>query len=274
MVPTLPTTEKAEFRLSEEERRHYGDQGYVIVRDILTPEHIGRIKARAREFALGDLPEGSEKMVVRDVRVAKGTLKVDDPEKGLWKFMFPDRYDELFREYASTPRLLDAAQSLLGPDLVAFLTMMIYKPPGVVEAVHNYHQDAYYFPFGPHDQVMGTWVALDRVDADNGTLRVIPRSHKLGLVKHVTPQGAEINAGVYGVEGYDEHPDEVVVELEPGDGVFFHSHLLHKTGGNSTQRHRRVMTVHMAAARCKWINQPIHYFNMRHVRGQTYEGCV
>ena len=108
-----------------------------------------------------------------------------------------------------------------------------------------------YFPFGPHDLCLGTWVPLDYAAADNGTISVIPRTHKLDLLPHTPPEGEHVNYGVFGVEGYDDHPDEVVVELNPGDGVFFHSKLLHRTGPNMSERHRRVLTVHYASSRCK-----------------------
>ncbi len=265
----------AGFALSESEVAQYRDQGFVIVRGLLEPSEIELLKSRARAIVTGEPPQDLRRLIVRDVRVAKGKVKVDDPEHGMWKLLDPDRFDEDFRAYPATSSVLDVCESLIGPDLMAFLVMMIYKPPMMAEAVHHYHQDALYFPFGPHDDVLGTWVALDKTDGDNGTLRVIPGSHKGQLHKHETPEG-EVNRGIFGVPGYDNDPNEVVVELDPGDGIFFHSRLLHKTDGNRTDRHRRVMTVHYASARCQWTipDPPKTHFNMRLVRGQRHENCV
>src|SRR5262249_270499 len=182
-------------------------------------------------------------MVVEEVRVAKGAVTPDDPEKGIWKYLNPDRYDPLFAAYPARAELLDLVEPFLGPDLKAFLMMFIYKPPGI-DFVHPYHQDASYFNFQPHDVVMGTWLALDRTDETNGTPSVIRGSTQLAILPHAAPKGEMVNFGVFGVEGYDGHPDEVHLELEPGDAVFFHSRLLHKTGANLSARHRRVLTVH------------------------------
>ena len=259
--------------LSEVQRQEYASKGYTLVRGVFAQEQVDTYRARAREFALGKLPPGSEKMVVREVRVAKGLVKTDDPEKGIWKYLNPDRYDPLFAAYAGQPELVDRVESLLGPDIKAFLVMFIYKPPAM-DFVHPYHQDAFYFPFEPHDGCLGTWMALDRTSEENGTISVIPGSHKWDILPHGAPQGREVNYGVFGVDGYDGHPDEVTLELETGDCLFFHSRLLHKTGANMSDRSRRVITVHYASSRCRPTGGHNKALSFGLVRGQSYAGCI
>jgi phytanoyl-CoA hydroxylase len=197
----------------------------------------------------------------------------DDPEKGVWKYLNPDRHDPLFAAYPARTEMLDLVEPLIGPDIKAFLMMFIYKPPGI-DFVHPYHQDASYFHFHPHDLVVGTWLALDRTDAANGTLSVIRGSHKLPILPHAAPTGEMVNFGVFGVQGYDGHPDEVSLELEPGDAVFFHSRLLHKTGANLSDRHRRVITVHYANAKCQLTGDHHQAIRFDLVRGRSYDGCI
>jgi ectoine hydroxylase-related dioxygenase (phytanoyl-CoA dioxygenase family) len=103
---------------------------------------------------------------------------------------------------------------------------------------------------------------------------VIRGSHRWDLLPHGAPKGEAVNYGVFGVEGYDGHPDEVECELDPGDGLFFHSRLLHKTGSNLSDRPRRVMTVHYASARCRPVGEPHKAISFKLVRGQSYEGCI
>lgn len=270
----MATTEAAKIRLTDDQKQQYAEQGYLVIPNILSDEEMNKYKAKARDYALGKIPTGGEKMIVRDVRVARGLVKVDDPEKGVWKLLNPDLHDDFFRQYPAHPNLLGVVGDLIGPDIVAFLLMMIYKPPGV-EAVHPFHQDAMYFPFGPHDLILGTWVPLDKADAENGTLSVIPGSHRLDVLPHMPPEGEHNNFGVFGVQGYDGHADEVVLDLEPGTGVFFHSHLLHRTGANLSQRHRRVLTVHYASSRCHMTDGFKHpALDFRLVHGQSHPGCI
>jgi len=271
---TASTAEK--FHLTPRQIQQYKDDGYVIVKNVITREHAEDLKRRSRLIVTGEVDEEvNPKSLVRDVRVAKGKVMVDDPELGMWKLMDPDKYDPVFSDYPLTPKFLDVVEGLVGPDILAFLLMVIYKPPGMADAVHHYHQDGFYFPFGPLDDVLGSWIALDATTAENGTLRVIPGSHKDEIQKHEIPKEEDVNFGIFGVEGADGDKAEVVAELEPGDGIFFHSRLLHKTDGNSTDGHRRIITVHMAAAGCKWTApKPNTHFKMRVVRGARQEGCV
>lgn len=173
--------------LSQKQIDQYRDVGFVIVPAVLTPDEIQMYKDEGRKIAHGAYPEAAKSRVMRDVRIAKGLIpEPDDPEKALWKIMNPDRFNQVLADYMETPKLLDAVESIIGEDIVAFLLMLIYKPPHV-DAVHPYHQDSFYFPFGPHDDVIGTWVPLDDADGDNGTLRVIPGSHKMDIIEHELP---------------------------------------------------------------------------------------
>lgn len=272
-MATRTEPKQKKFNLTQQQIDQYWDQGYIVVPEVLSVDEIELYKKRAREIALGDYPEEAKKRVIKDVRVAKGLIPPpEDPEKGLWKFTNPDRFDKTFADYMSTPKLLDAVEDLIGEDILAFLLMFIYKPPRL-EAVHPWHQDAYYFPFEPHDQVLGTWIPLDDAHKDNGTLSVIPKSHKLGLVNHELPKGT-VNALSFEATEYEGSPDEVVLDVKAGDAVLFHSRLLHKTGANVTDGHRRVLTVHIASAKCKPTGDSTPEYGFRLVRGQNYTGCL
>jgi ectoine hydroxylase-related dioxygenase (phytanoyl-CoA dioxygenase family) len=57
--------------------------------------------------------------------------------------------------------------------------------------------------------------------------------------------------------------------------VLFHPHLYHRTGGNRSDRHRRVLTLHFASATCRSLRaeQPDVY-GFALVRGRTHPGCL
>ena len=67
--------------VTDEQKRQYWEQGFIVVKNVLTHEQVERYKKRATQIAHGDIPPGGEKMIVKDVRVAKGLYKPDDPEK-------------------------------------------------------------------------------------------------------------------------------------------------------------------------------------------------
>ena len=262
------------MKLSSAQREQYEIDGYVVVRELLGEAEVARVLARARAIAHGDFPPEAKSSVMRDIHFAKGLLPMpEDPERALWKIMNADRYDPVLREAMRSPGLLDAVSGLLGDDLLAFLFMLIYKPPQVPDSVHPFHQDGLYFQFEPHDLVAGAWVALDPVDEQNGTLCVVPGTHRLPITGHEVIPG--VNAGAFGAAGVEGSAEmlakSVTIALAPGDGVLFHPHLYHRTGGNRTDRHRRVLTLHFASARCRSLTptQPdVYAFTL--VRGRTH----
>lgn len=263
--------------LSKNQIDHYAVEGYVVLPRVLEPGEVERYKRRAREIALGDVPEGAANRVIRDIAFAKGLRDLpDDPEHALWKIINPDRFDPIMAECLRVPRVLDAVESLIGGDLLAFLLMFIYKPPGVEQSVHPFHQDAAYFPFGPQDQCLGVWIPLDPVNEANGSLTIVPRSHELEVRPHEMREG--INFGAFaaqGIEGEAEfHERAIAMEMSPGDCLLFSTRLLHRSGGNTTSGHRRVITCHMASARCRANGPQLSEYGFTLVRGQTHEGCL
>jgi phytanoyl-CoA hydroxylase len=263
--------------LDPDQIAHYREQGYVVVPSVLDDAEIQRFRGRAREIALGDLPDEAANRRVLDIEYAKRLRPMpEDPEHAIWKIMNPDRFDSVFRDALRIPKVLDAVESLLGRDLLAFLLMFIYKPPGLEGSVHPFHQDAVYFPFTPQDLCCGVWIPLDRVNEANGTLCVVPGSHTTGIRPHQMLEG--INFGALAAQGVEDdercHAEAVALELEPGDCLLFHTRLFHRSGGNRTQDHRRVITLHMASARCQPNGAQFSEFGFTSVRGQTFDGCL
>ncbi|MDG2304025.1 MAG: phytanoyl-CoA dioxygenase family protein [Candidatus Binatia bacterium] len=263
--------------LSTHQIDHYWEHGYVVVPGVLEPDQIERYLSRAKEIARGDFPDGAANRLVKDIQFAKGELPMpDDPEHALWKIINPDRFDTTMAECLRFPRVLEAVSSLIGEDLLAFLLMFIYKPPGVAQSVHPFHQDAAYFPFRPQKQCVGVWIPLDPVSEANGGLTIVPGSHRLPIQQHEIKEGINFGAlAAAGIEGNDAyHAEAITLELRPGDCVLFSTKMLHRTGGNRTTEHRRVVTLHMASAKCVPLGPQLSEYGFTSVQGETFEGCL
>ena len=263
--------------LSREQIDHYWREGYVIAPNVLEKPEIERYLLRAQEIAHGDIPSAAKNRLVKDIHFAKGKFPLpEDPEHALWKIMNPDRFDPVMAECLRLPRVLDAAESLIGKDLMAFLLMFIYKPPGIEQSVHPFHQDAAYFMFQPQRKCLGVWIPLDPVSEENGSLSIIPRSHELDLRKHRVKEG--INFGALAAEGIEDNPDyhekAITLSMHPGDCLLFNTRLLHRSGGNRTARHRRVITLHMASSTCQMTGPALSEYGFAQVRGRSYPGCL
>ena len=74
--------------------------------------------------------------------------------------------------------LLDAMEALIGPNVQLHHTKLLAKPAGSGGAFPM-HQDYPYFPHEKHT-MLAVSIYLDNSDEENGCIRVIPGSHKLG----------------------------------------------------------------------------------------------
>ncbi|MEE2717551.1 MAG: phytanoyl-CoA dioxygenase family protein [SAR324 cluster bacterium] len=108
-------------------------------------------------------------------------------------------------EYAKHPPFLDMVEQVLGPDLILWGVALFSKPAATGLEV-PWHQDAHYWPMRPR-ATCTLWIALDDATPENGCMRVIPGSHKNGLLGHRTrdDEGAALNQEL--------SPDEYDVSL-------------------------------------------------------------
>ena len=140
------------------------------------------------------------------------------------------------------PTLLDAVESILGPNLLVWGVSVFMKPPQSGGFV-SWHQDLTYWGLN-NDQEVAAWIALSPVTRANGCMRFIPESHKLGQIDHRdTVNDANIlTRGQHADIKIDEN-QAIHVELEPGQASLHHGHLLHCSGPNQTDQPRIGMVV-------------------------------
>jgi ectoine hydroxylase-related dioxygenase (phytanoyl-CoA dioxygenase family) len=145
--------------------------------------------------------------------------------------------DPKFLEFCSQPRLLDAVEQFIGPNIVLFSSHIICKAKGDGLAV-PWHQDAVYWPLEPME-VITLWLAIDDSTVENGCMRVIPRTHTLGPIEHVDDEHPETKVL------HSRLPHEVVDEskavncvLKKGGASFHAPYIIHGSTPNVSP-HRR-----------------------------------
>jgi chlorinating enzyme len=134
------------------------------------------------------------------------------------------------------PRILDAVESLIGPDILLFTSTLWPKEPGDGRFV-SWHQDSAYFGLDPHAEVTA-WVALTESDAANGCVRVIPRSHVAPDYRHdetLAPDNMLIRGQT--IRGLDES-SAVDLELRPGQFSLHQERTVHGSLSNGSDRRR------------------------------------
>ena len=86
--------------------------------------------------------------------------------------------DDLVRH----PRILDAVEQILGPDILCWGSTFFTKEPRTPSCV-SWHQDLRYCGLSGDDEV-AVWVALGRVTEAHGCMRFVPGTHRLGILGH------------------------------------------------------------------------------------------
>ena len=137
-------------------------------------------------------------------------------------------YSSAWCRAVTHPRLTEAVSDLLGPDVELHHSTLHVKPP---ETGHPFpmHQDD---PFYPHTdgRYVDVLVHLDDTFHENGEIRFLDGSHKLGKIEHITqteagPCSPHLPTDEYRLE------DTVPVPAKAGDIVCFSIYTVH--GGES-----------------------------------------
>ncbi len=147
-------------------------------------------------------------------------------------------YDAAFARLIVDERLTGAAAQIIGsPNVQLHHTKMFVKPPEN-GAPFPMHQDTPYFPHDNHSMIAAI-IHFDDAPLKKGCVRVVPGSHKLGLLEH-NPRGGHHLP-------FDEYPlDEATpCPAEAGDALFFSYLTIHGSGVNQSDEARTTLLVQM-----------------------------
>src|SRR6056297_872993 len=140
--------------------------------------------------------------------------------------------DDLCSAIARSARVVETASQLIGEEVYHYHHKLMLKEPRVGGA-WEWHQDyGYWYNYGclfPH--MASCYIAIDRANRENGCLHVLPGSHQLGRIDH-GKVGGQTGADANRMGPILERFELMHVEMEPGDGLFFHGNLLHRSDQN------------------------------------------
>jgi ectoine hydroxylase-related dioxygenase (phytanoyl-CoA dioxygenase family) len=161
-------------------------------------------------------------------------------------------------ELATHPRILDAVEAALGPDVMLLATHFFCKYPSetapaaqpfadgredTTERFVAWHQDVTYWGLEP-PLAITAWYAVDDSDVENGCMRVIPGTHG-GIREHGTSSRAgnllSINQEVPVTP--EEERSAVDLVLAAGEISLHHGMLIHGSNPNRSTRRRCGLTI-------------------------------
>lgn len=175
--------------------------------------------------------------------------------------------DPFWVRLISDERLLDIAETFIGPNIALYGTHYICKPPLDGQKV-LWHQDGSYWPLEPMN-IVTLWLAVDDSVPENGCLRVIPGSHTMELHEMV-PNTEEAN--VLGSELNPALVDKskaVDVTLSAGSVSVHHPNVIHGSEANASSLRRCGLTIRYIPTTTKILTPNWTCFLLR---GNAVEG--
>lgn len=219
--------------LSPAQIAQYHRDGYYFPVDCLMPEEVRHYRGRLEAF---EQEEGDTFGRLPDLVRSKSHL--------LFTWM-----DELVRH----PKVLDAVESVIGPNILIYHLTSWLKEPNEPSHV-SWHQDGTYFGLEPAEQITA-WIALTDATPEMGCIKLLPGSHAIGQQPHQdTPSPGNLLSRGQTIARKLDYTSCVLMPLHAGEVSLHHTHIVHSSEPNRTDRRRIGIGVSYIPTHCRLVN--------------------
>ena len=225
----------------------YHEQGFVLIPQLFDADTVARALAEAdtmlqRVVEAGTKVEATWKGRWREKLIGAETDGMAEPDvvamaSAVSSIHNVQHHSAFFTQLIADERLTGAVAELIGPNVQLHHTKYHVKPPAI-GAPFPMHQD---YPFFPHEQhtMLAAAIHIDHSTVENGCLCVVPGSHKLGPIPHISEGGNYLPLDAWPLER------AVAVEAHAGDVLLFSYLTVHGSYVNHSSRPRRLLLVEM-----------------------------
>ena len=219
--------------LTTEQMAFYHDNGYILVKGLLTKEEAAAFRAECH--ALAERLSAHENI--------ESTWESAKEVTGTKDIKLLHCHDVQFQAAAFSRLLTDeritgiAADIIGSPNVQLHHNKMFIKPPEK-GSPFPLHQDYPFFPHQNHSMIAAI-LHFDDAPEEKGCVRVVPGSHKRGPLEH-QPEGSWHLP-------IDEYPIESAIscQAEAGDVLFFSYLTIHGSGINTSNEARTTLLIQM-----------------------------
>jgi non-heme Fe2+,alpha-ketoglutarate-dependent halogenase len=200
--------------LSTEQRRFYEEKGYLYPLRVFSDRETQIFRRQFDDYT-EENRERLDKLIPRERRAVYGLTHLSLP----WVY-----------EIVSHPRVLDAVEGVLGPNLLVWGSDWFVKFPGDAAFI-SWHQDGAYWGL-QSPKVATAWIALSPSTQESGCMEVMPGTQKTPLPQTETyaldnalSRGQEIAVDV-------DESKAVPLTLSPGEMSLHHIGIAHSSKAN------------------------------------------
>ena len=227
--------------VTQEDVDFYRENGYLVVPDALSPDEVEELRSDTVAICRGEWGE------VRNLPDSDPAENDEDVIRRVLCIHQIHKISPVIYRYLAQRTMVDVLTKIIGPNVKCMQSMLFIKAAG--RPGQAWHQDEIYIP--TRDQTLtGGWIALDDATIENGCLRVIPGSHKPGILYPQRVHDDRRFDCAHETYNFPYSDDESVpVEVQAGALVFFHGYLLHRSFPNHAESgFRRVLVNHYMSA--------------------------
>src|SRR6185437_5333923 len=220
--------------LTGQQCTEYAARGFTLARGMFESDEIDLLRRAAKE----------------DRELDQHSFGRKDGEGGTVRLsLWNHPGDALYGMFARCESIVNSAEALLSGEVYHYHSKMIMKDAKVGGA-WAWHQDyGYWYQNGVlYPLLTSASIAVDPATRENGCLQVLKGSHQLGRIDHVLT-GDQAGADLERVAEARKRLETVYVEMAPGDVLFFHANLLHRSDQNKSDNPRWSMICCYNAAR-------------------------
>ena len=205
----------------------FNKNGFILKKQLFSNDEIEKL--------ISFLDSNSEKkQQSRKTKSSTGDLNLT-----LWNHPSND----LFGKFSTNERIVHPMQNFLGDEVYHYHSKIIWKKPG--DGGFDWHQDYGYWYHNAclYPDMASCFIMLDKATQENGCLKVLKGSHKVGRIGHGMSNTSEQTADMERITELEKRHESVYIIAEPGDALFFHSNLLHSSDANKSKNSRRTLIV-------------------------------
>eukprot|EP01060_Flectonema_neradi_P029658 TRINITY_DN4144_c0_g1_i1.p1 TRINITY_DN4144_c0_g1~~TRINITY_DN4144_c0_g1_i1.p1 ORF type:complete len:288 (+),score=54.63 TRINITY_DN4144_c0_g1_i1:117-980(+) len=271
---TVPT------ELTDAQWTEFRKNGYVNLGKVLSDDDLEGLRSRLDAIMMGDIKY--EKLMYQLDPGGKYSNTEQNGQTLGWKGATKEyrkigeagcglECDELFLKFMTSPLMVSICAEVYGPHtpIAPYRAMMMNKPANSGTDL-PWHQDGGEFWGVDRDPQSFVWLALDDSTTQNGCVKVVKGTHKLGLLTKRGHTLTEEDIAKIVVPDLVEH-----VELKAGEAVLCHNYLVHSSSTNVTDKPRRGFSVNYMDARSKVTKPgPECPMNCEITAGKPFAKCI
>lgn len=220
--------------LSQQQLEFYNTNGYLLVKGVFTKAEAAHFRQEAHDIITRLSAHAS-----LDATWGAARKTSDDAQKtAIYHCHNVQFYSAALTRLISDERFTAIAAGILGTENVQLHHNKLFIKPPEKGSPFPMHQDAPFFPHHNHSMIAGV-VHFDDAPLEKGCIRVVPGSHKLGMLEHLPEGGWHLPFSQYPIES------SVACPAEAGDVLFFSYLTIHGSGINVSNEARTTLLVQM-----------------------------